>query len=204
MSKQGGNSTKDNYISIHQTIFIFMIVLNIVVLILSIMLLGMQLVKRELRENYSSNTEYIEEMIKLNYAELGEFGYEDDSSSFLKGASTNGNLKYRVFTSKDDLAGMIEDIQRQNANGAAGLYKAAEVPDSFFETGCVIAAAYEDQGLEKFDIKKITRDEIGGITLVSDISTNKEVDGTFGKLVLIKMDNVRVKNIEVNSGIEED
>ena len=201
MHKQGGK--KSNYITINQTIFIFMIVLNVIVLMLSLILLGMQLIRREENQRYAEQGSYIEEMLPLNYKELGSFGFQGESNSFMPSAvSATDQLSYQVITSQTELSSLLDEIQRQNANGGTSLEFGRSVSDKFFETGCVIAVTYQDTGLEKFSIGKINRDEQGAIDIIAEASTNPDAEGVFGKFVLLQIDNIRAKEVKLNLGTD--
>lgn len=201
MHKQGGK--KSNYITINQTIFIFMIVLNVIVLMLSLILLGMQLIRREENQRYAEQGSYIEEMLPLNYKELGSFGFQGESNSFMPSAvSATDQFSYQVITSQTELSSLLDEIQRQNANGGTSLEFGRSVSDKFFETGCVIAVTYQDTGLEKFSIGKINRDEQGAIDIIAEASTNPDAEGVFGKFVLLQIDNIRAKEVKLNLGTD--
>lgn len=201
MHKQGGK--KSNYITINQTIFIFMIVLNVIVLMLSLVLLGMQLIRREENQRYAEQGSYIEEMLPLNYKELGSFGFQGESNSFMPSAvSATDQFSYQVITSQTELSSLLDEIQRQNANGGTSLEFGRSVSDKFFETGCVIAVTYQDTGLEKFSIGKINRDEHGAIDIIAEASTNPDAEGVFGKFVLLQIDNIRAKEVKLNLGTD--
>lgn len=201
MHKQGGK--KSNYITINQTIFIFMIVLNVIVLMLSLILLGMQLIRREENQRYAEQGSYIEEMLPLNYKELGSFGFQGESDSFMPSAvSATDQFSYQVITSQTELSSLLDEIQRQNANGGTSLEFGRSVSDKFFETGCVIAVTYQDTGLEKFSIGKINRDEQGAIDIIAEASTNPDAEGVFGKFVLLQIDNIRAKEVKLNLGTD--
>ena len=201
MHKQGGK--KSNYITINQTIFIFMIVLNVIVLMLSLILLGMQLIRREENQRYAEQGRYIEEMLPLNYKELGSFGFQGESNSFMPSAvSATDQFSYQVITSQTELSSLLDEIQRQNANGGTSLEFGRSVSDKFFETGCVIAVTYQDTGLEKFSIGKINRDEQGAIDIIAEASTNPDAEGVFGKFVLLQIDNIRAKEVKLNLGTD--
>ena len=201
MHKQGGK--KSNYITINQTIFIFMIVLNVIVLMLSLVLLGMQLIRREENQRYAEQDSYIEEMLPLNYKELGSFGFQGESNSFMPSAvSATDQFSYQVITSQTELSSLLDEIQRQNANGGTSLEFGRSVSDKFFETGCVIAVTYQDIGLEKFSIGKINRDEQGAIDIIAEASTNPDAEGVFGKFVLLQIDNIRAKEVKLNLGTD--
>lgn len=201
MHKQGGK--KSNYITINQTIFIFMIVLNVIVLMLSLILLGMQLIRREENQRYAEQGSYIEEMLPLNYKELGSFGFQGESNSFMPSAiSATDQFSYQVITSQTELSSLLDEIQRQNANGGTSLEFGRSVSDKFFETGCVIAVTYQDAGLEKFSIGKINRDEQGAIDIIAEASTNPDAEGVFGKFVLLQIDNIRAKEVKLNLGTD--
>ena len=201
MHKQGGK--KSNYITINQTIFIFMIVLNVIVLMLSLILLGMQLIRREENQRYAEQGSYIEEMLPLNYKELGSFGFQGESNSFMPSAvSATDQFSYQVITSQTELSSLLDEIQRQNANGGTSLEFGRSVSDKFFETGCVIAVTYQDTGLEKFSIGKINRDEQGAIDIIAEASTNPNAEGVFGKFVLLQIDNIRAKEVKLNLGTD--
>ena len=201
MHKQGGK--KSNYITINQTIFIFMIVLNVIVLMLSLILLGMQLIRREENQRYAEQGSYIEEMLPLNYKELGSFGFQGESNSFMPAAvSATDQFSYQVITSQTELSSLLDEIQRQNANGGTSLEFGRSVSDKFFETGCVIAVTYQDTGLEKFSIGKINRDEQGAIDIIAEASTNPDAEGVFGKFVLLQIDNIRAKEVKLNLGTD--
>ncbi|MBQ1373169.1 hypothetical protein IIY67_03055 [Candidatus Saccharibacteria bacterium] len=201
MHKQGGK--KSNYITINQTIFIFMIVLNVIVLMLSLILLGMQLIRREENQRYAEQGSYIEEMLPLNYKELGSFGFQGESNSFMPAAvSATDQFSYQVITSQTELSSLLDKIQRQNANGGTSLEFGRSVSDKFFETGCVIAVTYQDTGLEKFSIGKINRDEQGAIDIIAEVSTNPDAEGVFGKFVLLQIDNIRAKEVKLNLGTD--
>ena len=201
MHKQGGK--KSNYITINQTIFIFMIVLNVIVLMLSLILLGMQLIRREENQRYAEQDSYIEEMLPLNYKELGSFGFQGESNSFMPAAvSATDQFSYQVITSQTELSSLLDEIQRQNVNGGTSLEFGRSVSDKFFETGCVIAVTYQDTGLEKFSIGKINRDEQGAIDIIAEASTNPDAEGVFGKFVLLQIDNIRAKEVKLNLGTD--
>ena len=202
MSEKGG---KDKYIESHHIMLIFMIVLNFAILVLCLVFLGMQLVKREenisqMKANQTSG-EYIEEIHPLRFFSLGSSMYESEDGSVEDGSSlllgeVAGQAEYKIIESSLELSELVNSAR--SVVSSPSNFDYAAVDEDFFTTGCVIAVAYEDKGLENFSVNKMTRDETGNITLVANYSSSHEVESIHGALTLVKIDNVQPKAISLD------
>ena len=80
MSEKGGkNANSDGkFIETHHMLLIFMIVLNVIVIALCLVLLGMQLVKRQedIAGVTGNGSEYIEEIKPISYELMGIYNYQ--------------------------------------------------------------------------------------------------------------------------------
>ena len=207
MEEKGGATNKGGkYIESHHMLLIFMIVLNFAVLVLCLVFLGMQLVRREENINRmeadKDSGEYIIEVKPLRFDTLGKASYE--STNVNLGSGTNlfegtvvDNYEYKIISSSSELSSVLSSV-RNTAIGIQGLdYVIAD--DSFYETGSVIAVAIEEKGLEGFNVGKLTRDENGAITVVANYTTNPDIEKVYGSIVFIKVENVQPKNLTLDS-----
>lgn len=192
MNKKGGNKVK--YIESQQILLICMIVLNVIVVMLCLVYLGMQLVKREeyLSLAEAGNAEHIEVMRALRYDTIGVANYKssdaiDDGSELLKG-KIDGRAEYEIIESQTEFEEMMGRIRSKSHN--AEELMGVGVDADFFETGCVIALAVEDNGLETVNLNKIVRDEYYNVTLTASHTSNDDIDGVYGSIIIMKLDNV--------------
>ena len=206
MEEKGGKTNKGGkYIDSHHMLLIFMIVLNLVVLVLCLVFLGMQLVRRE--ENLAHTQlekeagEYTIEIKPLRFDVLAKASYESTNPN--QNAGTNllsgkvvDKAEYQVIQSGSQLNDVLNTLHSASINTQE--FDLVSIDESFFETGSVIAVAMEDQGLENFQVGKMTRDENGAVTIVGSYSSNSDVEKTYGAIVLIKVENVQTNSIELD------
>ena len=167
----------------------------------------MQLVKRQadIAGVTGGDSEYIEEIKPISYELMGIYNYQTNDNgavgaNFLNG-KVAGDAEYQVVQKVNDLNDIMDNL-RTNF-GEESLYSFSGlgyIDDEFLKTGSVIAIAYEKKGLESFELNKITRDENYYLTAIAKESSNEEIEGDYGTLVLVKIQNIQPKaiNIEVS------
>ena len=209
MSEKGGkNANSDGkFIETHHMLLIFIIVLNIIVIALCLVLLGMQLVKRQedIAGIRGGSSEYIEEIKPVSYELMGIYNYQTNDggavgANFLTG-QVAGDAEYQMIQKASDLTDIMDNLRTNFGEESLYSFSGLDyVDDEFLETGSVIAIAYEKKGLESFELNKITRDENYYLTAIAKVASNEEIEGDYGTLVLVKIQNIQPKaiNIEVS------
>jgi hypothetical protein len=209
MSEKGGKNldADGKFIETRHMLLIFMIVLNIVVIALCLVFLGMQLIKRQadMAGIKTGDDEYIEEIKPISYELLGIYNYQPNDSgaigaNFLSG-QVIGDAEYQVIRKASDLSDIMVNLRNNFGEESTYAFSGTNyVDDEFLKSGSVIAIAYEKRGLESFELNKITRDENYYLTAIAKEVSNEEIEGDYGTLVLVKIQNIQPKaiNIEIS------
>lgn len=205
MSEKGGKKSADVEMTKVDAKVILTAIIGVFVgalVVLILMFIGMRV-----NENYHLNlsnkkggeSEVVTSILPIKYETMAvSYGNnKEDAAKTLKKLGDKNGSGYVVIKSNSELTNVLDQLKMKGA-----VVDGIKVEDNFFNTGSIILINGEAKGLSHFGVETITRDQDYNIYIETSIVAANDVESVSGKAIMIKVDNIQPKHVEVKNRTE--